>query len=85
MPMRDGEGQAARRSRERLKNRRERLVAIANRAQENMNYVRTLLKTNQPQFAALLERLERELSSEAGVTAEVPASRNAAHAVSVAV
>jgi hypothetical protein len=50
------------------------------RTQENMNYVCTLLKTNQPQFAALLERLERELSTEA----EVPASRNAADAVSVA-
>ena len=27
-----------------------------------MNYVRTQLKTNQPEFAALLERLERDLS-----------------------
>ena len=60
-------------------------MAIADRAQENMNYVRTLLKANQPQFAALLERLERELSTEAGVMAEVPASRNAADAVFVAV
>jgi hypothetical protein len=38
------------------------LVAITDRAQENMNYVRTQLKTNQPEFAALLERLERDLS-----------------------
>jgi hypothetical protein len=38
------------------------LVAIADRAQENMNYVRALLKTNQPEFAALLERTERELT-----------------------
>jgi hypothetical protein len=50
----------------------------------NMNYVRTLLKANHPQFAALLERLERELSTEAEAMAEVPASRNAADAVSVA-
>jgi hypothetical protein len=38
------------------------LVAITDRAQENMNYLHRLLKTNQPEFAALLERLERELS-----------------------
>jgi len=38
------------------------LVAITDRAQENMNYVHTLLKTNQPEFAALLEQLEQELS-----------------------
>jgi hypothetical protein len=38
------------------------LVAITDRAQENMNYVHRLLKTNQPDFAALLERLEREWS-----------------------
>jgi hypothetical protein len=38
------------------------LVAITDRAQQNMNYVHTLLKTSQPEFAALLERLERELS-----------------------
>jgi hypothetical protein len=38
------------------------LVAITDRAQENMNYVHKLLKTNQPEFAALLERLEREWS-----------------------
>jgi hypothetical protein len=38
------------------------LVAITDRAQENMNYVHRLLKTNQPELAALLERLERELS-----------------------
>ncbi len=37
------------------------LVAINDRAQENRNYVRTLLKRNQPGFAALLQRLEREL------------------------
>ncbi len=40
----------------------DRLVAITDRAQENMEYVRTLLKTNQPEFAAMLERLERDLS-----------------------
>ena len=38
------------------------LVAITDQAQENMNYVHRLLKTKQPEFAALLERLERELS-----------------------
>jgi hypothetical protein len=38
------------------------LVAITDRTQENMNYVHRLLKTNQPEFAALLERLEREWS-----------------------
>jgi hypothetical protein len=38
------------------------LVAITDRAQENMNYVHRLLKTNQPEFAALLEQLEREWS-----------------------
>ena len=37
-------------------------MAVSDRAQENMNYVHRLLKTNQPEFAALLERLERELS-----------------------
>jgi hypothetical protein len=37
------------------------LVAITDRAQENREYVRTMLKKNQPEFAALLERLEREL------------------------
>jgi hypothetical protein len=37
-------------------------VATADRAQENMNYVRALLKTNQPEFAVLLERIEREWS-----------------------
>jgi hypothetical protein len=37
-------------------------VAINDRAQENTDYVRTLLKRNQPGFAALLQRLERELS-----------------------
>jgi hypothetical protein len=38
------------------------LVAIADRAQDNMNYVRALLKTNQPEFAALLDRVQRELT-----------------------
>jgi len=37
------------------------LVAITDQAQENREYVRTLLKENQPEFAALLEWLEREL------------------------
>jgi hypothetical protein len=37
------------------------LVAITDRAQENSEYVRTLLKNKQPEFAALLEWLEREL------------------------
>jgi hypothetical protein len=50
-----------------------------------MNDVRTMLKRSQPQFAALLDRIEHELSTEAGVTTDVPASRNAADAVSVAV
>jgi hypothetical protein len=36
-------------------------MAITDRAQENMEYVRTLLKKNQPEFAALLECFEREL------------------------
>jgi hypothetical protein len=38
------------------------LVAIADRAQDNMNYVRALLRTNQPEFAARLGRTERELT-----------------------
>jgi hypothetical protein len=38
----------------------------ADRAQENMNYVRALLKTNQPEFAARLERIERELTCPTG-------------------
>jgi hypothetical protein len=37
-------------------------VAIADGAQDNMNYVRALLNTNQPEFAALLDRVERELT-----------------------
>jgi hypothetical protein len=37
------------------------LVAITDRAQENREYVRTLLRNKQPEFAALLEWLEREL------------------------
>jgi hypothetical protein len=37
------------------------LVAITDRAQENREYVRTLLKKKQPEFGALLERLELEL------------------------
>lgn len=37
------------------------LVAITDRAQENREYLHRLLKANQPEFAALLERLEREL------------------------
>jgi hypothetical protein len=36
------------------------LVTIDDRAQENMDYVRALLKTNQPEFAALLDQIERE-------------------------
>jgi hypothetical protein len=62
MPMRDPERQAARRGRNDRKMEGSGLVAITDRAQENMNYVHTLLKTNQPEFAALLEQLERELS-----------------------
>ncbi len=38
------------------------LVAITDRAQDNKEYVRTLLKETQPEFAALLEGLERELA-----------------------
>jgi hypothetical protein len=38
------------------------LVTIDDRAQENMDYVRTLLKTNQPEFAAMLDQIEREFS-----------------------
>lgn len=37
------------------------LVAITDRAQENREYVRTLLKKKQPELAALLEQLEVEL------------------------
>ena len=37
-------------------------MTIDDRAQENMDYVRMLLKTNQPEFAALLDRIERELA-----------------------
>ena len=37
-------------------------MTIDDRAQENMDYVRTLLKTNQPEFAALLDQIEREFS-----------------------
>ncbi len=37
-------------------------MAITDRARENREHVRTLLKENQPEFAALLEWLERELA-----------------------
>jgi hypothetical protein len=37
------------------------LVAITDRAHENKEYVRTLLKEKQPELAALLEQLELEL------------------------
>jgi hypothetical protein len=36
-------------------------VAITDRAQENREYVRTLLKNKEPELAARLERLELEL------------------------
>ena len=36
-------------------------MAITDRAQENREYVRTLLKKKEPEFGALLERLELEL------------------------
>ena len=36
-------------------------MTITDRAQENREYVRTALKKDQPEFAAMLERLEREL------------------------
>jgi hypothetical protein len=38
------------------------LVASTDRARENREYVRRLLKKKQPEFAALLESLEAELS-----------------------
>jgi hypothetical protein len=58
------------------------LVAITDRAQENREYVHRLLKANQPEFAALLERLERELLdlgclSRLRVVAAVGSSRQA--------
>jgi len=34
------------------------LAAITDRAQENREYVRTLLRKRQPEFAALLESVE---------------------------
>ena len=37
------------------------LVASTERAKENREYVRSLLKEKQPEFAALLESLELEL------------------------
>jgi hypothetical protein len=37
------------------------LVAVKDRAQENGEYVRTPLKKKQPEFAALLDRLDWEL------------------------
>lgn len=37
------------------------LVTITDRAQENSEYVRTLLKKRQPEFAVPLDWLEREL------------------------
>jgi hypothetical protein len=37
------------------------LVAITDQARENREYVRTLLRRKQPEFAALLESLELEL------------------------
>jgi len=37
------------------------LVAINDRARENRDYVRTLLKRKQPGFAALLERKYSEV------------------------
>jgi hypothetical protein len=36
-------------------------VDISDRARENRQYVRTLLRSTQPEFAALLDGLEREL------------------------
>jgi hypothetical protein len=44
-----------------LLRRRRRLVTIIDRAQENSEYVRRMLKKKQPEFAALLELPEREL------------------------
>jgi hypothetical protein len=61
--MRDPERQAARQVGDDRKMEGCGLVAITDPAQENMEYVRTLLKKNQPEFAALLEWLERELQS----------------------
>jgi hypothetical protein len=61
--MRDRERQAARQVGDDRKMEGRGLMAITDRAQENMEYVRTLLKKNQPEFAALLEWFEKELPS----------------------
>ncbi len=59
--MRDRRRQAARQAgNDRDREGRE-LVVISDRARENREYVRTLLKNTQPEFAALLEWLERDL------------------------
>jgi hypothetical protein len=60
--MRDRERQAARQVGNDQEMEGRGLVAITDRAQENSEYVRTLLKKRQPQFAALIEWLERELT-----------------------
>jgi hypothetical protein len=87
--MRDRERQAARQAgNDRDREGRE-LVVISDRARENRQYVRTLLRSTQPEFAALLDWLERELpcltcqdaacrawpASGAGDPAERPAGR----------
>jgi hypothetical protein len=42
------------------------LVAVGNRAQENREYVRALLKKKQPEFAALLDWPDRDVPCRRG-------------------
>jgi hypothetical protein len=62
MPTRDRKRQTARQAGNDRQMEGGGLVAVIYRAQENREHVRTLLKENQPEFAALLEGLERELA-----------------------
>jgi hypothetical protein len=59
--MRDRKRQAARQARNDRDTEGRELVDISDRARENRQYVRTLLRSTQPEFAALLDWLEREL------------------------
>jgi hypothetical protein len=50
-------------------------VSITDRARRNREYVRRLLAENSPEFAAVLERVVRELAHESDARARYPAPR----------
>jgi hypothetical protein len=64
-------------------------MSFANRARDNREYVRTLLKKKEPEFAALLDWLEREVPcltcQDTTCDATGPASGTARTAASVQV